>query len=313
MRAIENLLKIQLKQVTSKYFDSSLLLSGGLDSSILCYLIKPRLSVVTSLGHDSQDLMYANEVAKKYSDNHIECIVDFDDIVRVVPSIIKTFKTFDPLEIRNSSVIFFGMRAAKISGYDSIVTGDGADELFAGYNYLERYFGDLKKLQKILDDLWKIMRFSSIRIGKELGVKVNTPYLERPIYDFATSMEITEKVGNHGGKKWGKFILRKSFANDLGSVVWRNKMALEQGSGFNQISSKFQLLISDDEFSEESKTLAKEKVKVGSKEHLYYYRIYRSLFGSPINEIYNSQRCSFCSAPLTNARYCYTCGAFPPN
>lgn len=312
MSSIESLLKIQLREVTSKYHDSSLLLSGGLDSSILCYLMRPRLSVVISLGHDSQDLKYANDVAKKYSDNHVECIVDFDDIVKVVPNIIKTFKTFDPLEIRNSSVIFFGIRQAKYSGYGSIVTGDGADELFAGYNYLQRYFGDLKQLQMILEDLWKIMRFSSIRIGNELGVKVSTPYLEKPIFDFATSMDISEKVGLHEDKKWGKFILRKAFAKELGPIVWRNKMALEQGSGFDQISSRFQLLINDEEFVKESKSVALEKVKVRDKEHLFYYRIYKSLFGSPINEVCNSPRCSHCSAPLTSPRYCYTCGAFPP-
>lgn len=274
--------------------------------------MRPQLSIVTSLGRDSEDLKFANDVAKKYSDNHIECIVDFDEIVRVVPKIIKTFKTFDPLEIRNSSVLFFGIKEARKSGYDSIVTGDGADELFAGYNYLQRYFGDLKELQMILDNLWKIMRFSSIKIGNELGVKVNTPYLDKPVYDFATSMDITEKVGNHENKKWGKFILRKAFVNELGSNVWRNKMALEQGSGFDRMSSKFQTLIDDEEFAKESKIIADEKVKLRDKEHLYYYRIYRSVFGSPINEGSNLPRCSFCSSSLSSPRYCYTCGAFPP-
>ncbi len=308
----ESLLRAKLREVASKYLDSSLLLSGGLDSSILCYLMKPRLSIVTSLGYDSEDLKYANDIAKKYSDSHTQCIVDFDDIIKVVPNIIKTFKTFDPLEIRNSSVLFFGIKEAKESGYGSIVTGDGADELFAGYNYLERYFSDLKELQMILNNLWKIMRFSSIRIGKELGVKVNTPYLEKPIYDLATSMDISEKVGSHRNRKWGKFILRKAFENELGPKVWRNKMALERGSGFDQISSKFEVLIDDEEFDKEVRIVTHEKVKVRDKEHLYYYRIYRSTFGSPINEVSNSSRCSFCSSPLASTRYCYTCGAFPP-
>lgn len=308
----ESLLRKKLSQVTSKYCDNSLLLSGGLDSSVLCYLLRPSLSIVTSLGSDSQDLKFAKDVAKKYSDNHIERIVDFDDIIKIVPKIIKTFKTFDPLEIRNSSVIFFGLNEAKQSGYCSIVTGDGADELFAGYNYLQRYFGDLTKLQSVLVDLWKIMRFSSIKIGNELGMKVNTPYLEKPIYDLATSMEITEKVGNHDGKKWGKFVLRKAFEKELDSIAWRSKMALEQGSGFEKISNKFGELIEDEEFGKESKTLTDEKVKVRDKEQLYYYKIYKSIFGSPINEVGNSPRCSFCSAPLTYLRYCYTCGAFPP-
>lgn len=308
----ESLLRTKLRQVTSKYHDNSLLLSGGLDSSVLCYLLRPRLSIVTSLGSESLDLKFAKDVAKKYSDNHIERIVDFDDIIKVVPKIIKTFKTFDPLEIRNSSVIFFGINEAKQNGYSSIVTGDGADELFAGYNYLQRYFGDLTKLKSVLDDLWEIMRFSSIKIGNELRVKVNTPYLEKPIYDLAASMEITEKVGIHEDKKWGKFVLRRAFAKELGSIAWRSKMALEQGSGFEKISTRFGELFEEEQFGKESKALLDEKVKVRDKEHLYYYKIYKSIFGSPINEVGNSPRCSFCSAPLTYLRYCYTCGAFPP-
>jgi asparagine synthase (glutamine-hydrolysing) len=308
----ESLLRTKLTQVTSKYHNNSLLLSGGLDSSVLCYLLRPSLSIVTSLGSDSQDLKFAKDVAKKYSDNHIERIVDFDDIIKVVPKIIKTFKTFDPLEIRNSSVIYFGIYEAKQSGYSSIVTGDGADELFAGYNYLQRYYGDLKKLQTVLDNLWKIMKFSSIKIGNELGVKVKTPYLEKPIYDLAISMDILEKVGSHNDKKWGKFVLRKAFSKELGSIVWRSKMALEQGSGFEQISHKFEQNMDDDQFAKLTKSLVDEKVKVRDKEQLYYYEIYKSFFGSPINEISNSPRCLFCSAPLTYLRYCYTCGAFPP-
>jgi asparagine synthase (glutamine-hydrolysing) len=274
--------------------------------------MRPKLSIVTSLDVDSQDLKYANNVANKYSDNHVECIVDFDESVRIVPEIIKTFKTFDPLEIRNSSVIFFGVREAKKNGFSSIVTGDGADELFAGYNYLQRYFADLKKLQAILDDLWKIMRFSSTKIGEVLGIRVSTPYLEKPLYDLATSMDIHEKVGEYEHKKWGKFILRKAYEMELGSIVWRKKMALEQGSGFEQISNKFGGLIRGEEYTKESKIVALDKVILRDKEHLYYYRIYESFFGCPMKETCNSPRCSFCSACLTYPKYCYTCGAFPP-
>jgi asparagine synthase (glutamine-hydrolysing) len=306
------ILKQKLRKIVSKYADNSLLLSGGLDSSILCYLMRPKFSVVISLGHNSQDLKYAKEIAKKYSQNHAECIVDFADIIEIIPQIIKTFKTFDPLEIRNSSVIFFGIREAKNNGYDSIVTGDGADELFAGYNYLQRYFTDLRKLQEILSDLWKIMKFSSRRIGMTLGVMVNTPYLEKPLYDFATGIDINEKVGEYEGKKWGKFILRKAFAEELGLTVWRNKMALEQGSGFEQISHKFAELIDDEEFDKELNNVALKNVKLRDKEHLYYYKIYESFFGSPMNEPCNAPRCPFCGSCLLHSRYCYTCGAFPP-
>jgi len=295
-----------------KYSDSSLLLSGGLDSSILACLMKPKFSIVTSLGTDSMDIEYARRIARKYSENHIECVVDFDDIIMTVPHIVKTFKTFDPLEIRNSAVIYLGLKTSRDQGFMSVVTGDGADELFAGYNYMQRYFSNLEKLQSILEDLWTIMKFSSRKIGESLSVVVNTPYLEKQFYSLATSIGIDEKVGEHENKKWGKFILRKTFEDEMGSTVWRNKMALEQGSGFEKISVKFHDLIDDEEFNNESKRVLIDGVKLKNKEHLYYYRIYESFFGSPVKEPCETKRCSFCSSCLTYPKYCYTCGAFPP-
>jgi asparagine synthase (glutamine-hydrolysing) len=308
----QRVLRENLKEIVKKYSDSSLLLSGGLDSSILACLMKPKFSIVTSLGTDSMDIEYARKIARKYSENHIECVVDYDDIIMTVPHIVKTFKTFDPLEIRNSAVIYFGLKTSRDQGFMSVVTGDGADELFAGYNYMQRYFSNLEKLQSILEDLWTIMKFSSRKIGESLGVVVNTPYLEKQFYNLATSTGIDEKVGEHDNKKWGKFILRKSFEEELGSTVWRNKMALEQGSGFEKISVKFHDLIDDEEFNNESERVLMDGVKLKNKEHLYYYRIYESFFGSPVKEPCETNRCSFCSSCLTNPKYCYTCGAFPP-
>ena len=308
----QRVLRENLKEIVQKYSDSSLLLSGGLDSSILACLMKPKFSIVTSLGTDSMDIEYARRIARKYSENHIECVVDFDDIMMTVPHIVKTFKTFDPLEIRNSAVIYLGLKTSRDQGFMSVVTGDGADELFAGYNYMQRYFSNLERLQSILEDLWTIMKFSSRKIGESLGVVVNTPYLEKQFYSLATSIGIDEKVGEHENKKWGKFILRKTFEDEMGSTVWRNKMALEQGSGFEKISVKFHDLIDDEEFNNESKRVLIDGVKLKNKEHLYYYRIYESFFGSPVKEPCETKRCSFCSSCLTYPKYCYTCGAFPP-
>jgi asparagine synthase (glutamine-hydrolysing) len=274
--------------------------------------MKPKFSIVTSLGTDSMDIEYARRIARKYSENHIECVVDFDDIIMTVPHIVKTFKTFDPLEIRNSAVIYLGLKTSRDQGFMSVVTGDGADELFAGYNYMQRYFSNLERLQSILEDLWTIMKFSSRKMGESLGVVVNTPYLEKQFYSLATSIGIDEKVGEHENKKWGKFILRKTFEDEMGSTVWRNKMALEQGSGFEKISVKFHDLIDDEEFNNESKRVLIDGVKLKNKEHLYYYRIYESFFGSPVKEPCETKRCSFCSSCLTYSKYCYTCGAFPP-
>lgn len=66
-----------LRQVASKYIHMPLLLSGGLDSTIICSLIKPQLTVVVSFGDISEDLIHSRLVAQKYSRSHIEVHIDF--------------------------------------------------------------------------------------------------------------------------------------------------------------------------------------------------------------------------------------------
>lgn len=288
-------------------------MSGGLDSSILCSLIKPDVSIVISFGDNSLDLHYSRIVAAKYSKSHIEKIINFETYLRLVRSVIKILKSFDPMEIRNSSVIYAGITEAKNKGLSELVTGDGADELFAGYNYLQRYYSDLPKLQSILHDLWDDMKFSSVDIGVALNTNIYTPYLEEPFLSFAKNTDIREKVGEKMGIKWGKYILRKTFEFELGTLVWRKKMALEKGSKTDRVSELIAKKVTKFEFESEKRRVRTEQVILRSKEQMYYYQIYRTFFRPPCeDEICDSGRCPYCAACVTRSkRYCNTCGAFP--
>ena len=298
--------------MASKYLHKPLLLSGGLDSSILCSIIKPDVSIVISFGDNSLDLHYSRIVAEKYSKSHVEKIINFETFQRLVPNVVKILKTFDPIEIRNSCVIYAGITEAKKIGQFELVTGDGADELFAGYNYLHRYYSNLPNLQDVLVDLWKYMRFSSLEIGSALNMKVCTPYLEEPFISFAMGIDIREKVGKKMGTEWGKFILRKAFELELGALVWRKKMALEKGSKMDKVSGLIERKVTKDEFESEKKRSQTEQVIINSKEQMYYYQVYRTFFPPPCNDVCGSFRCPYCAACITRSkRYCNTCGAFP--
>jgi asparagine synthase (glutamine-hydrolysing) len=307
----EELVRLLAESVERNRADA-LLLSGGLDSSILASILRPRYSVAVGFGADAPDLAYARKVAGKYSKRHLEVIFDQNSMGELVEQVIQNFRTFDPIEIRNSAVALAGIERAKNDGHLAVMTGDGGDELFAGYNYLARYYSDLQRLDSELRKLWHVMHFSSIKLGEHAGVKVKVPFLDDWFASFAKSISTGEKVGEYNGKKWGKFVLRKCFEAELGDLVWRTKLAQEQGAATDRYQRYIEEMIDDLTFANKAK-IAREhdSVTIRSKEHLHYYAIFRSYFPAPKEEDCES-RCPECHGCMAaDGRFCRTCGAFP--
>lgn len=310
----ENELANILSQVASKYLHMPLLLSGGLDSTIICSLIEPQLTMVISFGDVSEDLIHSRIVAQKYSRSHIEILIDFPKFKLLAANVVKILKTFDPIEVRNSSILYAGIMELKSLGYSEVVTGDGADELFAGYNYLLRYYSEPRILEKVLLDLWENMNFASKDIGVALGMNIHTPYLEEPFISFAKALDCREKIGEKMGNKWGKYILRTTFESKLGDLVWRRKMALEHGSKMDSVSMLIEEMISNKAFELNKRQSLAEHVVITTKEQMYYYTLYRSFFAPPYVDRSDFTNCPYCyGAIMRSRRYCHTCGAFPVN
>jgi asparagine synthase (glutamine-hydrolysing) len=318
----EQLTKLLTESVERNHADA-LLLSGGLDSSILASILRPQYSLAAGFGTAAPDLVYARQVAERYSKHHVEVIFGQDKMAELAEQVIQIFRTFDPIEIRNSAVALAGIKWAKSDGYCSVMTGDGSDELFAGYNYFSRYYSDMQTFDTELRRLWQIMHFSSRKLGEYNGIEVKTPFLDEKFASFAKLINVNDKVGEHDGKKWGKFILRKCFEPALGSLVWRPKVAQEQGAATDRYQKYIEEMIDDLTFANKKRiTQEQESVRIRSKEHLHYYSIFRSYFPPPKEEeeeeeerdnthMYRS-RCPDCLGHITpDARFCRKCGAFP--
>jgi len=305
------LVRLLTESVERNHADA-LLLSGGLDSSILVSILHPQYSVAAGFGPDAPDLAYARQVAEKYSKRHVEVVFAHEKMLGLVEQVVQIFKTFDPAEVRNSSVALAGIKQAKNDGYSRIMTGDGSDELFAGYNYLARYYSDLPKLEQEVSRLWEVMHFSSKKLGDHVGVEVKTPFLDGEFASFAKSISIEKKVGEREGVKWGKFILRRCFEKELGSIAWRAKMAQEQGAATDRYQHYLEGMIDDLTFANKTMTAKAEGVTIRSKEHLHYYAMFRSYFPPPKEEADCEFCCPECGGCMpAGGRFCRTCGAFP--
>jgi asparagine synthase (glutamine-hydrolysing) len=309
----EQLTKL-LTESVGRNHANALLLSGGLDSSILASILRPQYSVAAGFGTSAPDLAYAKQVAQKYSKHHVEIVFGPEKMAELAEQIIQIFRTFDPMEVRNSAVALASIKQAKSDGYYAVMTGDGSDELFAGYNYFSRYYADTQRFDLELRRMWQIMHFSSRKLGERVGIEVKTPFLDQEFASFAKSININDKVGEHDGKKWGKFILRKCFEARLGSLVWRPKLAQEQGAATDRYQEYIEDMIDDLTFANKKRIAQEEeRVKIRSKEHLHYYAIFRSYFPPPKEEEDGCKsRCSECRGCIApDARSCRICGAFP--
>ena len=129
----------------------------------------------------------------------------------------------------------------------------------------------------------------------------------------AETLPVEHLVNQKNGVKFGKWVLRKAFENDLpSSVIWREKTPMQDGSGTTGLTKMFDSVITDDVYQEKTKKIkSKDGVTIRTKESLHYYEFYRENFKVPEYDG-NKNICPDCNAELiTNSRFCRMCGKFP--
>ncbi|MBA2268406.1 MAG: asparagine synthase [Nitrosopumilus sp.] len=306
-----------LHSVCERTPGESILLSGGLDSSILLFYMRPREAITVSIDPYSSDYRYSTVVAKHYSKNHHIVIPRMEEILENLEELVRDFKTFDPIFLKNSVVQLLGFKEALRLKVNSIILGDGADELFGGYNFLCKYLKSPEILQSKLDEIAQNMEFVSFKLSKKYYLGITTPFLDDTIVKFSQSLSANDKIAVHNGIIYGKFFLRNCFKEILGDeIAWRRKEALESGSGINKILPYLENCITDEDFLAGLSKAKNEGVLIRNKEHMFYYRIYREFFDAPIHQICDqsgkSKRCPSCNTVfIWNGSFCKTCGAYP--
>ncbi len=308
-----------IDKVVKKNLTEGILFSGGLDTSIVAFAASKytRLEAFTVAFENSPalDLEYSKLMANLLKMDHKIQFFGEDEMHSAIQDVIKILRVFDPMDVRNSVAAYVGLKTAKENGIKSIMTGDGLDELFAGYSWL--FSLNEKELKEYLSNMWQVMQFTSIPMAKSLGMVSKPPFLDPEFKSFAFSTDPKLMIRSERGKTWGKWIIRKAYEGLLpDEIVWRIKTPLEFGSGTTIFPKVFSEKISDNYFQEKSKKyLETDKVSIRDKEHLFYYEIFRSTFGVP-SEVFKDaegKHCPYCNSKGGNERskFCKVCGAYP--
>lgn len=118
-------------------------------------------------------------------------------------------------------------------------------------------------------------------------------------------------IGEHGGKKFGKFILRKAFEDLIPKqIIWRQKSPMQEGAGTQGLTEFFENSISDDVFIQKIKQIKeKDNVIIRTKESLHYYQIFSKHYKIDTTD---KRSCPDCHSVIEeDSKFCRMCGRFP--
>lgn len=302
-----------LQEAASYCSSQHLALSGGLDSTILAYLLKekkPKCLAIISQDHTANDLTYCQLAAQRLDLELTIKMFDISQILNGIEQTIKILKNFNDIEIRNNVVPYLAISEIKAQGFGGIITGDGADELFAGYNFLLNK--TIPDLESDLKRIAKIMHFPSQKLGQALGIKVESPFCSDLVKEFAKNTPASEMIGIHDGKKFGKFILRQAFDGAIPpQIAWRQKSPMQEGAGTQGLTEFFDGMIPDEMFLEKIKQIKQaDNITIRSKESLHYYETYRKYHSPSMAK--SDPSCPDCHHMIEEgSRFCRMCGRFP--
>jgi len=278
------------------------LFSGGLDSALVAAFSRDCTAISVGLDSYGEDRFYAKAVEKTLKINLEPVTVSVDEALEVIPDVIRALKSFDPA-LPNDVAVFIGLRHARDMNVKTVMTGDGSDEIFAGYGFMQ----EMDDLDCYLSRMYRSMQFSSNRIGRRLGLRIAQPFLDEEFFAFGKALDRDCKIRKEDGVVWGKWILRKAFERTLPKeIVWQSKRPLESGSGMSRLRGIITGMVTDEDFERGKRDY---RVKFWNKEHFYYYRTYRDVVGDIPEPRDGEKACACCGAGMDrNGFHCRICG-----
>ncbi|GMR21579.1 MAG: asparagine synthase B [Gammaproteobacteria bacterium] len=213
-------------------------LSGGLDSSIITAVAKKYMSELHTFSvgvEGSRDLEAARHVARHIGSIHHEYVCSAAEVVEKLPEIIYHLESFDQDLVRSAIPTWFCARMAA-DKVKVILTGEGADELFAGYTYhkgITDYQALHSELRRSVTRLHNINLQRVDRMTMRHAIEARVPFLDADVIAMAQTVppELKLKTGDYG-LRIEKWILRKAFEDLLPpEIVWRDKEQFDEGSG----------------------------------------------------------------------------------
>lgn len=300
VKEVHDALEAAVKRQLMSDVPYGVLLSGGLDSSVISAVAKkfaarrvetdstqdawwPQLHSFAVGLKGAPDLAKAREVADYIGTIHHEINYTIQEGLDAVRDVIYYIETYDVTTVRASTPMYLLARVIKSMGIKMVLSGEGADEVFGGYLYFHKAPNAKAFHEETVRKLSKLYLYDCLRANKSLsawGVEGRVPFLDKDFLDVA--MRLNPEAKMCPGHTIEKKIVREAFADMLPeSVAWRQKEQFSDGVGYSWIDTLKEVTaaaVSDDEM-----THAAERFPINTpmnKEEYYYRSIFEEYFPS---------------------------------
>ena len=307
--AIRDALTAAVKRQLMSDVPYGVLLSGGLDSSVISALAEkfselrieddsktkaywPRLHSFAVGLKGAPDLAKARLVADHIGTVHHEINYTIQEGLDAIRDVIYFIETYDVTTVRASTPMYLLARVIKSMGIKMVLSGEGADEIFGGYLYFHKAPSAKDFQDETMRKLGKLYLYDCLRANKSLsawGVEGRVPFLDKEFLDVAmrTNPEAKMCGPSSSPKDEGSFIIekkivREAFADLLpDEVAWRQKEQFSDGVGYSWIDTLKQMTA--EAVSDEQMAHAAERFPINTpknKEEYYYRSIFAEHFPS---------------------------------
>lgn len=263
------------------------LLSGGLDSSLVCgvaatYLDSPLETFSIGMDKDAIDLKYAREVADYIHSSHHEVIITKDDVINALEPVIAALGTYDITTIRASIGMYLVCKwIHENTDIRVILTGEISDELF-GYKYTD-FAPDAEEFQKeARKRIREIHMYDVLRADRCISVnslEARVPFGDLAFVDYVMGIDPQKKMNHYG---IGKYLLRHAFEKDAlipHNILMREKAAFSDAVGHSlkdDLCEYAESLYTDSEFEEKIQQYG--HAAPFTKESLLYREIFEKYY-----------------------------------
>lgn len=299
-QALRNSLEAAVRRQLMSDVPYGVLLSGGLDSSIISAIAKkysarrvesggmqeawwPQLHSFAVGLKGAPDLAKAREVAEFIGTVHHEINYTIQEGLDAVRDVIYFIETYDVTTVRASTPMYLLARVIKSMGIKMVLSGEGADEIFGGYLYFHKAPDAKAFHEETVRKLSKLYLYDCLRANKALaawGVEGRVPFLDKEFLDIA--MRINPQAKMCPGTTIEKKILREAFEDMLPqSVAWRQKEQFSDGVGYSWIDTLKK--VTSQAISDEQMANATKRFPINTpmnKEEYYYRSIFEEYFPS---------------------------------
>jgi asparagine synthase (glutamine-hydrolysing) len=217
-------------------------------------------------------------VAEYLGTEHYESVYTAEDALEVLPEVVRVIENFDPSLVR-SAVPNYILAKFTAEHVKVVLTGEGADEIFAGYEYLEEFETEEElhdELVRIIEGLHNLNLQRGDRVTMAHGLEARVPFLELGMIELGLSLPAGWKLA--GEDQPEKRLLRQAFDGWLPEeFIWRKKAQFGDGSGaVTVLQEKMEESVTEEEFENERNEV---DPPLRTREEVAYYRIFREYLG----------------------------------